>query len=247
MSKSLSATFYDLFHQKSGLLKRKLTSTDFTYFYILNFLQQPLKKVGKKSRVLDIGCGVGNLVCYLSDFFHQVVGLDISPLAIKLARTNAKNLGCKNTLFFTGSVTSLPQSRYDLIICTEVIEHVSNDQEFITQICRLLAKNGRLLISTPLKDSLLYSWGWFDKFDQQVGHLRRYQPAEIIRKLENHGLSVIKLQKSEGLLRSIIFTSKLKALLKFVRWPLSSLIIRLDEVTAQIFGYSNIMIWAEKK
>lgn len=246
MSKSLSATFYDLFHQKSGLLKRKLTPVDFTYFYILNFLQQPLKKVGKKSRALDIGCGVGNLVCYLSDFFYQVVGLDISPLAIKLAQTNANNLGCDNTLFFTGSVANLPQSKYGLIICTEVIEHVSNDEIFIAQIYRLLAKNGRLLISTPLKDSLLYSWGWFDKFDQQVGHLRRYQSAEIIRKLESHGLNIIKTKKSEGPIRSIIFTSKLKVLLKILRWPLSSLIIKLDEITAQIFGYSNIMIWAKK-
>ncbi len=97
----------------------------------------------KPLRILDVGCGYGYLVHSLRRESHRALGIDISSKAIETANKNFGN-------YF--SISSTPAGKYDLIIATEIIEHVQDPRGFIQQLMESLNPNGALLITTPNKN-----------------------------------------------------------------------------------------------
>jgi SAM-dependent methyltransferase len=85
-----------------------------------------------------------------------------------------------------GTVTRLPyaDATFDLVCALDIIEHVDDDAGAWSEIARVAKPAATLLLSVPLHPS---RWTAFDDF---VGHKRRYEPAELARRLSEHGLSV---------------------------------------------------------
>jgi len=85
-----------------------------------------------------------------------------------------------------GLVTSQPfaDASFDLVCALDIIEHVEDEDGALSELARVTAPGGTLLISTPLHPS---RWNAFDDF---VGHKRRYEPARLLSKLAQHGLSL---------------------------------------------------------
>jgi SAM-dependent methyltransferase len=85
-----------------------------------------------------------------------------------------------------GPVTALPfaNAAFDLVCALDIVEHVEDDQQAWAEVTRVAAAGAAVLISTPLHPEK-----WI-KFDDFVGHYRRYQPAELLSRIESHGLSV---------------------------------------------------------
>jgi SAM-dependent methyltransferase len=85
-----------------------------------------------------------------------------------------------------GTIVDLPfESRaFDLVCAMDVIEHVADDVGALSELARVLAPGGTLLISVPLHES---HWTAFDEF---VGHCRRYEPEKLTALLANLGLAV---------------------------------------------------------
>jgi len=83
-------------------------------------------------------------------------------------------------------VTALPfaDSSFDLVCALDIIEHVEDDDGALSELCRVASAGAHVVVSMPLHAS---RWTQFDDF---VGHKRRYEPAELIAKLEQHGLVV---------------------------------------------------------
>lgn len=90
-----------------------------------------------------------------------------------------------------------PESRFDLIMMMDVLEHVSDDQSFLkTLIENNIEKDSYVLISVP-------AWmGLFSAHDKKLGHIRRYSHKECQRVIENSGLEVV---ASGGLFHSLLF------------------------------------------
>ena len=218
---------------------------NFTYFYILRFLHLSDLKLAISGRILDVGCGVGGLALYLCRYAKQVVGIDVSTRAIKIARQAAKHNQVSNVYFAVQKMT-VQKNNYDLIMATEVIEHIQNDQKFLQNIYASLKKSGYLLLSTPSVNSLMYHWGWYEEFDHQVGHLRRYTAQDLSQLLRQIGFKVVTLSERESLLRSILFTTKLGFLIRFIRGPLVYLFHFVDEIFGYVFGFTDIIILAKK-
>jgi SAM-dependent methyltransferase len=85
-----------------------------------------------------------------------------------------------------GQVSHLPfaDGAFDLVAAFDIVEHVDDDDAAFAELARVAAPSATLLLSAPLHAS---RW---TKFDDLVGHRRRYEPEELLAKLTRHGLSV---------------------------------------------------------
>ncbi|MEK7605453.1 MAG: class I SAM-dependent methyltransferase [Patescibacteria group bacterium] len=244
MKKDLA--LYQAFHQDRRLQKRIINENDFTYRHLIRILKPYLPKVKK---ILDIGSGVGTIDFYLASKGKEVTGIEISKSAVELARKNAElfNLNKKITFINAAFPSKIPTKNYDLVIFSEVIEHLEDDAKALRDIRSVLKPNGLLVITTPSLNAPLYRLGLLNRFDKEVGHLRRYTLSNLISLVENNGYKVIQSGRHEGVLRNFLFTSKiLGQSVRFIRGHLSNLVTTLDSYTIPMFGESNISIVAVK-
>ncbi len=121
---------------------------------------QELRKRGDSVRVLDAGCGIGTDVFMLNlevgnrreVVFH---GVDASGTAIRHAEHVAKLRGDTNCSFFQSDVRDLSVTGpYDIVICSEVIEHLQEPLKALQEFARVLRKGGTLILTTPNKENL---------------------------------------------------------------------------------------------
>jgi SAM-dependent methyltransferase len=83
-------------------------------------------------------------------------------------------------------ISSLPfrDATFDLVCALDIIEHVEDHTRALTELCRVATPGAMMLLSTPL-----YAARW-TKFDEFVGHCRRYEPDDLQAMLVEHGLEV---------------------------------------------------------
>jgi 2-polyprenyl-3-methyl-5-hydroxy-6-metoxy-1,4-benzoquinol methylase len=140
-----TAKYWDKIWQDEGLETWRTYPDKFDFIISL---------ISPGSRVLDMGCGVGILLNRLkTEKECDVFGVDISLKAVEIARQSG--IPCK--------VCKLPQLSldsdcFDVVIATEVIEHLHDPKEAIKQMCRVLHAGGTMILSTPnvmyLEDTL---------------------------------------------------------------------------------------------
>lgn len=110
-----------------------------------------IKLANSGHRVLEIGCGNGNVLYNLRNKFDELYGLELSQLrAEKLAR-EVKNCGLSFNILL-GNIEDgldIPDDFFDVILWADVIEHVVDLWSAMSEIKRLLANNGRFVTCTP--------------------------------------------------------------------------------------------------
>ena len=99
--------------------------------------------------ILDVGCGTGLITRNLPE---GIVGLDLSAESIKKAK-----FYCKNANFIVGDADNLPFKKegFDLVICTQMLEHIAPCEKAISEISRVL-RTGQILIGTVANDDFLW-------------------------------------------------------------------------------------------
>ncbi len=99
---------------------------------------------------LDVGIGNGRLLEEYSPHVKRIVGLDISAKQLSKAREKAQKLHIYLTVKLSedASQIPLPDSSFDLIVCTRVLQHLYNRQQAIGEFARLLKPEGELLLLT---------------------------------------------------------------------------------------------------
>lgn len=131
-------------------------------------------KGDKKLRIFDVGCGLGDIALKLADCGHDVVGVDIDPKAIEIAKIGKQELGCENVAFHSTYDTILGM-KFEAIVCNQVIEHIPEPLRFLLIIKDYLLPSGVLLLTTPNRlwpidphtgklfmswfDNRLFTWG----------------------------------------------------------------------------------------
>ena len=120
--------------------------------YILNVLGKPIKNL----KVLDIGCGGGILCEPLSRLEAKVTGIDENKKAIFVAKGHAK-ISNLNINYINGDITKkVPNEKFDLITCMEVVEHVENLELLLQKVRKLMNKGGVFVGSTINKTITSY-------------------------------------------------------------------------------------------
>lgn len=95
----------------------------------------------KSFSVLDVGCSTGFIANYLSNFFGQVLGIDIDESAIDFAKRQFR----KGNLDFIKSDSQkveCDENTFDVVICTHIYEHVPDAGILMKEIFRILKPNG---------------------------------------------------------------------------------------------------------
>jgi SAM-dependent methyltransferase len=135
------------------------------------------------AKVVDIGTGTGANLRLLRDIgFHDVIGIDPSEEAMRWCAQ--KGLGSVRR----GDIRAIPlsDSSVDLVLATDVIEHVDEETVALSEIRRILRPRGIALITVPAFQSL---WGLQD---ERSHHYRRYRLRPFIRRLKDSGFDVEK-------------------------------------------------------
>lgn len=247
----MALSFYDRYHQKNKNFYRPIGRNNFTYFYPLKYLHQEFASF-EDLKILDVACGVGALSFYFASYGADVKGIDISARAIKICKKAQKSLVETDDRFEKMNFEKVSiekfksKEKFDLVICSEIIEHVKDDDLFLKKVHQQLKKDGILYLSTPSPENILYKAGKLDAFDKEVGHLRRYTQKEIIEKLEKNNFKIKKNKKVESPFRNILFNSRIAILNKFIRGPLVPAFDLLDRFLINFFGYTDNLIIAQK-
>jgi 2-polyprenyl-3-methyl-5-hydroxy-6-metoxy-1,4-benzoquinol methylase len=102
--------------------------------------------------ILDVGCGSGLNSAVLAAKGHRVRGVDLSQAAIERYRSRG----------FEGSVgdfdngLNYPDASFDVVFCSEVIEHMTSPEILAAEMSRILRPGGLLVLSTPNSAFWLY-------------------------------------------------------------------------------------------
>jgi SAM-dependent methyltransferase len=132
--------------------------------------------LGAAPRILDAGCGTGrNLVEYAS--LGTVEGVDFSADAVEFCRLRGLE-GVRQA-----ALEQLPfeSDRFDLIVATDVIEHLDDDRVALAELRRVAARGGRLVVTVPA-----YAWLW-SQHDESMHHKRRYTAPRMRLALQAAG------------------------------------------------------------
>jgi SAM-dependent methyltransferase len=148
--------------------------------HIRRIIVETVRSLGVRS-IVDVGCGNGlNLDAVQSELgITDLTGIDISETAIGDARTRV------NGEFLAVDVISgvLPERKYDLVLSSQVIEHVDDDEAFVDRLYRLCDQycfvgtmQGRMRAS-----------------EVHIGHLRNYTKAGLVGMMEARGFKILKV------------------------------------------------------
>lgn len=160
--------------------------------------------LGDAERGLDVGCGDGRLTAELSAL--KLCAIDVSPVALDRAQ---RRLGSEADLVEVDPDEPLPleDSRFDLVLCAETLEHVRDVQLLLSEIRRVLRPGGTLGVTTPAHSRLtgirILLRGFDDGFDPLSPHLRFFTKRSLTRVLNELGFDVRSLRREKGTLLAI--------------------------------------------
>lgn len=177
------------------------------------------------ARILDVGCGNGVISRHLGQYGFKVTGIDVSDKAIAIAKSLNKY---DNVKFETKSAEQLVAEgeKYDAIICSEVLEHLSNPDALLEVLYKSLASNGKLLITVPngkgpreslvtkpvlkmrkknnwawklitrIKKSLGYSGTTVQSAADNLDHIQFFSKKDIQQMSVKHNLKIVRFGKA---------------------------------------------------
>jgi SAM-dependent methyltransferase len=139
-------------------------------------------------RVLNAGCGSGELSLMLAALGHHVVGIDPAPEYIEIAGQNAAAAGLERCVFDVCSIERFESDRpFDCVIATDVLEHIEDDRAAIQKLARLTRPDGRVILTVPAGQ-------WLYGFhDEALGHFRRYSRTSL-RQLAERVLDIKRMR-----------------------------------------------------
>jgi len=169
--------------------------------YLYKIYSQIIKlniKNTAQTKILDIGCADGSFANFLAHKGFNVYGIDISEEAIKKASV----FGIKASQCDIEQGLKFKDNYFDIIIASEIIEHLYDTDYFLEEIKRVTKKYGYLFISTPnlasLKNRVRLLFGRYPQYTEYrigrnlAGHIRNYTPQVLKKQLKDNRWNVIK-------------------------------------------------------
>jgi len=148
-------------------------------------------------RILDVGCGNGGLVSYVTGAYQEIYGIDISSTALEKAKKGGMMVK-KSDL----GEEKIPHGSmyFDAVVCLDVIDYIRDPEYLIKEIGRVLRSGGIFVISFPNVRALSRIWslivrGRFPRTSGDTegydgGHVHYFTSKDIRHLLEKNGFRV---------------------------------------------------------
>ena len=149
--------------------------------------------------ICDLGCGNGYMTGLLTGLGYSVTGVDASDSGIAIARANFSQ-----STFVQATIDSSLRERtgleqFDLVVSSDVIEHLYRPADLIEAAASLIKPNGRIVIGTPyhgyLKNLVLSATGKMDSHfcvQDDGGHIKFFSVKTLSDLLTSHGFIDLK-------------------------------------------------------
>ncbi|MCL2542918.1 MAG: class I SAM-dependent methyltransferase [Nocardioidaceae bacterium] len=144
-------------------------------------------------RAVDIGSGSGGNAGVLAGLGWSVTCVEYSPTGAAIAASRGLRV-----VRADGTRLPLADGSTDLVISTDVFEHIDDDAAVASEAARVLRSGGRALIAVPAGPDL------WSGHDEALGHVRRYERETLAAVLEEAGLVVDELWSWNVLLRPVV-------------------------------------------
>ena len=136
---------------RDRIYKAKETQRWWEYFdkqYRFDYVVSMITSIPYPARVLDIGCGAGQLIPVLAEMGHVVDANDISQNMVNLAKTLCKKTGVKANIKL-GDCENLDygDNSFDVVVAMGVIEYMDEDPPILGEIFRVLKPGGSVIIT----------------------------------------------------------------------------------------------------
>ena len=159
------------------------------YFQVVKLIPQ-----SRPIRILDIGCGDGVLLSLISqNTLAKLSGIDQDLKSLQIAKTKVK------AKFAKASAYKLPftKNSFNLVIASEVIEHLKTPEKMLKEIKRVLKPKGKVIITTPIK--------LFDKPEDPM-HIQEFSVNDLNNQLNKY-FSKVDIKTSHPYLLKKIYTT----------------------------------------
>jgi 2-polyprenyl-3-methyl-5-hydroxy-6-metoxy-1,4-benzoquinol methylase len=156
---------------------------------------------GATLRVLDVGCGEGQLTAELARAGYDALGIDVAEEPLRRARLRHPGLDLLRV--HPDGDWPLADAGFDAVWAGETIEHVLDTARWLSELRRVLRSGGLLLLSTPAHGLLvrlsLVLAGRFERhFDPRADHVRFYTRRSLARLLQDFGFEQVRTREAGG-------------------------------------------------
>lgn len=125
------------------------------------------------ARVLDVGCGVGQVVARLSEAGYEAYGVDVSEPNIARARRF-----CERCTLYDGRHLPFADAHFASAGALNVLEHVEEPEQFIGELVRVVEPGGRVVLSSP---NFFRVVGWRDYHPRMRGLANKWRNWRRLR------------------------------------------------------------------
>jgi len=222
-----------------SLLSETLETLDETMPNYAAWLVRQIKPL-KNSNVLEIGAGTGTISVRLAAICELVA---YEPSSFAFSQLKQASLSNINQFIVESNFENLVSlAPFDQIVLVNVLEHVEDDCRLLAQCHDLLRIGGRITVLSPAHNCL------YSKFDQQIGHVRRYTKKSLNSRMQYSGFVDARSRYfnalgaplwlvSNRLLGTVTVNRRLSVLYDRVVVPISKLI---ELVSFRPFGQSVV-------
>lgn len=141
-----------------------------------------------QKEVLIIGSGSGELAGLIALRGGIVTAIDIDQPSVYFTAQTALKLGVQIHTKCTDLESLSEEKKFDIVVATDVIEHIENDQKAIEKIQSLTKNDGIFVITVPALQLL------FGYHDEVLGHFRRYSKGQLVKKIGGPFIQIRKVR-----------------------------------------------------
>ena len=183
--------YFDKYNSK-GFFVRKIMNGFFESYAALLAQTLDIKTV------LEAGCGEGEVTRFIYKMIkpERMVAFDISEKVISEAEERALNDGLTGKIdFHIGSIYEIDDLNNDLVVCSEVLEHMDNPEKALEELKKASGGNGYILVSVPREPIwriLNMARGkYIGNLGNTPGHVNHWSKRSFLAFLKNGGIEIV--------------------------------------------------------